>query len=1134
MKTAASLRKSYRYSLRAGRRLEYNIGDMRISEPCIPTAVAAAVEALPFGVAITDSHGSITSANAAFAQGTGYSPDELIGQSAGDFPWDDLANAPPSSEPWLRKTGESCAITALRNPAGEVTGFWVTRQETAGLQRNGDAPHPAESSLAALIESTDDLIWSVDLDYRLLTFNRAEHDAFERSYGVQMAVGMLPEDLLPPERAAVFPPLFERALSEGPFRAEYVMKDGRTLEMAFNPIVQHGKKTGISVFGKDITERKRAQEALREAEAKYRSIFERALEGMFRSSADGRILDANPALARMLGYDSARDLISTITDAAHQLWFYPGDRLKVQEIVEANGLVRAWEYQLKRKDGSAIWASISGRKVCGADGRMLFYEGFVQDITERKAAEQALRESEAKYRGRFEGALDGIYRASPPGRTLDANPAMARILGYDSAQELVSTITDSAHQLWLDPTDRLKFREVLEAGGFVRGWECQFRRKDGSAIWVLLNAWRVCGADGRTLCYEGSIQDITERKRAEDALRNSAERRWTILHTAMDGFWVADAAGSLLEVNETYCRMSGYSEAELLAIGVPGVVAGETAGYVAAHLQRIMARGEDRFESRHRRKDGSVFDVEVSVQYRPLDGGQLVGFVRDITAAKRAREEREKLQLELAQAQKMESIGRLAGGVAHDFNNLLTVINGYSRLLLARLGADDPARAQIAEIHKAGERAAELTRQMLAFSRKQVLEPRVLDVNGAVKEMRSMLERLMGEDVEVHVVPGAVGGTVRADPHQLGQAILNLAVNARDAMPGGGRLLIETACVERGESHAGRYVMLAVSDTGSGMDEATRQRIFEPFFTTKEAGKGTGLGLPAVQGVVEQSGGFIEVDSEPGRGTAFRIYLPRVEGAAFDSGQSDAVGSLHGKETVLVVEDLAGVREFVVAALRTYGYHAIAAEDAGQALLLCEREGGRIDLVLTDVVMPKVSGRELARRLRERWPAIKVLFMSGYDDAPVEDAAGEFIHKPFSTDRLAAKVREVLRSPHRPARILVADDEAEVRGFLRTALEGGGYEVIEAANGKQALIEARAGGVDLVITDLVMPEQEGLETIVALRKEAPSVGIVAISGAFGGQYLGMAGALGAQAVLSKPVSAELLLAKVAQALQGRR
>ncbi len=330
--------------------------------------------------------------------------------------------------------------------------------------------------------------------------------------------------------------------------------------------------------------------------------------------------------------------------------------------------------------------------------------------------------------------------------------------------------------------------------------------------------------------------------------------------------------------------------------------------------------------------------------------------------------ERKALEAQLQQAQKMESIGRLAGGVAHDFNNLLTVINGYSQLLLGKLSPGDPLRANLEEIHKAGERAAGLTRQLLAFSRKQVLEPRVLDLNQVVEEMRPMLERLVGEDVEVRVELNAEAGTVRADPHQLEQVVMNLVVNARDAMPGGGKLLIETARVERDESYAqshpearaGRYVMLAVSDNGVGMDEETRQRIFEPFFTTKEVGKGTGLGLSMVQGIVAQSGGYINVYSEPGQGTTFKIYLPALAEAVADAGRPAAVPALGGKETVLVVEDQAEVRNYAVAVLKAYGYRVITAENAGEALLLCERERGRIHLVLTDVVMPNVSGRELA------------------------------------------------------------------------------------------------------------------------------------------------------------------------------
>jgi DNA-binding response OmpR family regulator/nitrogen-specific signal transduction histidine kinase len=524
-----------------------------------------------------------------------------------------------------------------------------------------------------------------------------------------------------------------------------------------------------------------------------------------------------------------------------------------------------------------------------------------------------------------------------------------------------------------------------------------------------------------------------------------------------------------------------------------------------------------------------------------------VVFLRDITGRKRAEEEREKLTAQLTQAQKMESIGRLAGGVAHDFNNMLTVINGYSQMLLGDLSADHPLRNDLAEIHKAGERAAGLTRQLLAFSRKQVLQPRTLDVNRVVEEMRPMLERLVGADVEVRVALHAESGTVHADPHQLEQVIMNLVVNARDAMPGGGSLLIETAHVERDESGtlshpeagAGRYVMLAVSDDGVGMDGETTNRIFEPFFTTKGVGKGTGLGLSMVQGIVAQSGGYINVYSEPGQGTSFKIYLPALAEAVADDWKPAAVPVLGGKETVLVVEDQAEVRKFVVEVLNSYGYRVIQAENAGEALLLRGRERGRIDLVLTDVVMPNVSGRELAERLETLQPGIKVLFMSGYTGNVMQHhgvlkEGAAFIQKPFSPEELAGKVRAVLELPAPAARILVADDEAGVRRFLRAVLEEGGYEVVEAADGKQALQEALAGRVDLVITDLVMPEQEGIETIQALRRDVPGVGIIAISGAFEGQFLKTALLLGADAGLSKPVSAGLLLARVAEVLKSRR
>jgi PAS domain S-box-containing protein len=625
-------------------------------------------------------------------------------------------------------------------------------------------------------------------------------------------------------------------------------------------------------------------------------------------------------------------------------------------------------------------------------------------------------------------------------------------------------------------------------------------------------------------------------ERAEEELPESRALLQTVISGTSDAVYAKDQQGRYLMINRAAERFTGKTAASVL---------GQSDAFLFPPAEAAAVMEEDR----------KVIETGTTVTYEEevtTSGGRLTAFLstkgplwdasgrcqglfviaRDITDRKRAEAEKAKLEAQLQQAQKMESIGRLAGGVAHDFNNLLAVINGYSQLLLAQLSASDPLRAGLVEISKAGERAAALTRQLLAFSRKQVLEPRVLDLNQVVEEMRSMLGRVVGEDVEVRVALHAEAGMVHADPHQLEQVLMNVVVNARDAMPGGGKLLIETARV-------GRYVMLAVSDNGVGMDEQTQRQIFEPFFTTKGAGQGTGLGLSMVQGIVAQSGGYINVYSEPGQGTTFKIYLPAPAETVADAGKPETVAALGGRETVLVVEDQAEVRAYAVAVLKAYGYRVVEAGNAGEALLLCERDGPRIDLVLTDVVMPNMSGRELAQRLGKLQLGIKVLFMSGYTDEVIVnngvlEEGAEFIQKPFSPEQLAGKIRAVLGPPAPPARIVVADDEAGVRGFLRVVLERGGYEVIEAADGKQALKEARAEGVGLVITDLVMPKQEGIRTIQALRKEMPHIRIIAITGKFEGPYLKMIPLLGADAVLTKPLSAELLLAKVAEVLKPRQ
>jgi len=519
----------------------------------------------------------------------------------------------------------------------------------------------------------------------------------------------------------------------------------------------------------------------------------------------------------------------------------------------------------------------------------------------------------------------------------------------------------------------------------------------------------------------GFFQDTTGRRQAEEALRASEGRYSTILRTAMDGFWLTDWQGRLLEVNEAYCRISGYSAEELLTMRVSDLEAQETASATAAHMLEVLAQGEHRFESRHRCKDGSFVELETSVQRQPNTGGHLVVFLHDITQRKRAEAERNTLQLQLARAQKVESIGRLAGGVAHDFNNLLNVIMGYSGLVLRELKRGDPATKSLMEVQRAAEKAAELTRQLLAFSREQALRPRVLDLNSVVGESEKMLRRLIREDITLVVVPDSGLGLVKADPAQIDQILINLVLNSRDAMPQGGHLIIETANVEldeafvrlnRGAQQGSAVLLLAVRDTGLGMDQETQDRIFEPFFTTKEVGKGTGLGLSTVYGIVKQSAGYITVHSEPGQGAEFKIYLPRV----FETPEPVLAGEpeplLRGDETILVAEDEPAMRELVREFLEGAGYQVLVARDVKEAIQIAMRHKGQLDLLLTDVVMPDLSGPQLAEHLQPFRPQMKVLYMSGYTDALVasstEGSGADLINKPFTEENLLRRLREVL------------------------------------------------------------------------------------------------------------------------------
>jgi PAS domain S-box-containing protein len=630
---------------------------------------------------------------------------------------------------------------------------------------------------------------------------------------------------------------------------------------------------------------------------------------------------------------------------------------------------------------------------------------------ERTQAANALSATEERYRVLFESMPLPVWVFDVETRQILAvNAAAVQHYGYSREEFLALKIEDLRLPEDIAPSQEHARRSSRGAGIQSSGaW--RHRKKDGSLILVEVT-WHTVTWNGR-LAEIAAASDITERRRAEEALAESEALYRKVIEASFDGIDRTEE-GIVREANRGFAEMFGYSADEVIGRPVLDFVAEES---VEAVRQRVSQGIEGSYELVGKRKDGTRILLEATSRTHNIGGrrGRLTA-LRDVT-------QKRQLEEQFRQAQKMEAVGRLAGGVAHDFNNLLTVITSCAELVLMDTEVSDPRQENLQEIRKASQAAAGLTRQLLAFSRQQVIEPKLITIEDVVATAEKMLQRLIGEDVELVAVLNEDPATVKIDPGQLEQVIMNLAVNARDAMPDGGKLTLETSSVELNEAYArthwpatsGRFALLAVSDTGMGMTEQTRARIFEPFFTTKEVGKGTGLGLATVYGIVKQSGGFIWVYSEPGQGTTFKIYLPRVDEAPTASQQAMSATSLLGTETILLTEDAPALRATAHQILERYGYTVLDAPSSTAALTLARARSGPIHLLLTDVVMPGMSGRELAERFIAKRPGVKVLYMSGYtDDAVVRHGVLRpgiaYLQKPFTPDTLARKVREVLDS----------------------------------------------------------------------------------------------------------------------------
>jgi two-component system cell cycle sensor histidine kinase/response regulator CckA len=865
-----------------------------------------------------------------------------------------------------------------------------------------------------IVENANDLILTVDLGGAVIGANRA----VERTLGYDAGtlVGKPVSSLIAPEWRAqaehATNAKIDGRTERTVYELELVAQDGRKVPVEVSSWLVYDGEEPVAAHAicRDVSERDAAERARQEAEdalLERDDLLQRAFEttaiGMAIVSASGRIVRPNRAYCELLGY-TPDELLSLDADAVT----HPDDRKATAEtirrLVEGEVPRLAVEKRYVRKDGEVIWAQVGVSPVRSRKGKVTSLIAQVVDVTARREAESALRDSEELFRAAFEGAAAGMLLVTPHGNIVRANAEFCRIVGYDLAELRRMDVLELTH-----PEDRREVRSALARSDDPIPYidDKRYVRKDGDPVWVHVAASPVFGPHGNLRGYVTQVTDLTARRASEERFR-------LLFESSPLGIEMFDGAGRVVAANGALLRMLGYEADELRGKHWRDFTHPDDRDLDLDRFGEMFAhrRSHHELEKRYLHKDGHAVLVRLTA-FAPDDAEQfLIGVVEDIT-------ERRELEEQLRRAQRMEAVGQLAGGVAHDFNNLLTAIVSYCDLAAGSLpeNADERVRSSIDGIRGAADRASDLTRQLLAFGRRQVLELEPVDVNAVIAEHASMLARLIGEDVDVRLALDPDASTVTMDKGQLVQVLMNLAVNARDAMPSGGTLTIETENVELDRAPtttgivSGPHVLVAVSDTGAGMDAETTRRIFEPFFTTKEPGKGTGLGLSTVLGIVEQSGGRVSVYSEPGVGTTFKTYLPAVGTAPRPSAAPAPVARPTGAERILLVEDNDAVRDPLCSLLADLGYDVVAAAGPVGALTLADAD--EIDLLVTDVVMPAMNGRELAEALRPGHPEMKVLYISGYtDDAVIARGIVQpgiaFLQKPFGADRLAAKVRELL------------------------------------------------------------------------------------------------------------------------------
>jgi len=981
---------------------------------------------------------------------------------------------------YLHKSGEilwaDVSFALRRNEKGEPLYFMTTVVDINQKKLSEKALRESEEYQRAMIACTPLALYTIDIDGNVLSWNRSAEKIF--GWRASEVIGR-PLPIVQPDKQQEFATLRKMVADGSGFIGKELLrfrKDGTQIPISLSTApIQNGRGEiiGILSAAEDITERRNSRVRIEHLNQVLRAVREVNQLIVREQDRDRLIHEGCHLLVANRGYSSAMIVLTDdqdrplswamegITATAHGL----SDLLEQGSLPPCCQQAHAQKGVLVVKDREAVCRDCPIARTCAASQSLcapLIQEGntygylaaaaeswlavdeeeqslfnemasdfayalrVIKNEEVRRKGELALRASEAQFRAAFDSAPEGMALVDDQRRIMRVNRRLCKVLGYSEEELIGESFNKFTH-----PDDRQagrdRWQELLTGDVSTNQAEKRYLTKNGDIVWVMISNAAIRDEHGNVQYILSHIYDMTKRKKAEEALRMSEEKfakafnhspLWVVITTLDEGRY--------LEVNDTFLHETGYTREEVI---------GRTSNELGLRLspreredlvRLIREKGSVRnLDVKRRVRSGEIRDMLLSAEMLPMSGVEaMVVALIDVTDLRKAEKEKEQLESQLLQAQKLESVGRLAGGVAHDFNNMLNVITGYAELALDKTSPDDSRTKDLQEILKAGQRSAEITRQLLAFARRQTVSPQVLDLNETVDSMLRMLRRLIGEDIDLLWRPGSDLWSVNMDPSQVDQILANLCVNARDAIGGVGKVTIETSNVSFDENYCadhagfipGEYVLLAVSDDGHGMGTETLENLFEPFFTTKGVGEGTGLGLSMIYGIVRQNNGFINVYSEPEEGATFRIYFPRHTSEY----QKDQVHSLTEipaaqGETILVVEDETSIRQLTKTMLVRLGYTVLEAPSPLKAMDIVKEYGGPIHLLITDVVMPKMNGRDLAKKLQNSYPTLKVLFMSGYTanviaHRGVLDSNVHFMQKPFSRRDLAVKVQEALYS----------------------------------------------------------------------------------------------------------------------------